>query len=162
MSEELQPRASIDSAAAPRERVAFAALHHREYRIYFITTMLAMMADNIEHVISYWVIFKAFHSPTLAGFAVLTHWMPFLLFSVYFGALADRYDCRRIIQIAQILYMLVSLAWGLLFLAGAIQMWHAAALLVVHGLAGVLWNPASQLLIHDIVGSEHLDRKSVV
>ena len=157
MSEELKPRASIDSAAAPaRERVAFAALHHREYRIYFITTMLAMMADNIEHVISYWVIFKAFHSPTLAGFAVLTHWMPFLLLSVYFGALADRYDFRRVIQIAQIMYMLVSLAWGLLFLTGAIQMWHAAALLVVHGLAGVLWNPASQLLIHDIVGSEHL------
>jgi hypothetical protein len=29
-----------------------------------------MMADNSEHVISYWVIFQAFHSPTLAGFAI--------------------------------------------------------------------------------------------
>ena len=28
----------------------------------------------------------------LAGFAVISHWMPFLLFSVYSGALADRYD----------------------------------------------------------------------
>ncbi|OGQ84160.1 MAG: hypothetical protein A3F90_17815 [Deltaproteobacteria bacterium RIFCSPLOWO2_12_FULL_60_19] len=147
---------SSSTVAPPRERLAFAALHHPDYRAYFITTMLSMMADNIEHVISYWVIFKAFHSPTLAGFAVLTHWMPFLLFSVYFGALADRYDCRRIIQIAQVMYMLVSLTWGLLFLTNTIQMWHAAALLVVHGLAGVLWGPASQLLIHDIVGSEHL------
>lgn len=41
-----------------------------------------MMADNIEHVISYWVVFQKFHSPALAGFAVLSHWLPFLLFSV--------------------------------------------------------------------------------
>ena len=148
---------SSEGGALPRgERVAFAALHHREYRRYFITNMLSMMADNIEHVISYWVIFQAFHSPVLGGFAVISHWTPFLLFSVYFGGLADRYDCRRIIQAAQVLYMGVSLAWGILFLTGTIQVWHACALLVIHGLAGVLWQPASQLLIHDIVGSEHL------
>ena len=148
---------SSEGGAPPRgERVAFAALHHREYRRYFITNMLSMMADNIEHVISYWVIFQAFHSPVLGGFAVISHWTPFLLFSVYFGGLADRYDCRRIIQAAQVLYMGVSLAWGILFLTGTIQVWHACALLVIHGLAGVLWQPASQLLIHDIVGSEHL------
>lgn len=142
--------------AHPRERVAFAALRHHDYRMYFITTMLAMMADNIEHVISYWVMFQAFHSPVLAGFAVLSHWLPYLLFSVYFGALADRYDCRRIIQAAQILFMLVSLGWSLLFLTGQIRVWHSAALLSIHGLAGVLWAPASQLIIHDMVGSDHL------
>jgi MFS family permease len=156
MSEPAPQHPSSESTAPVPKRVAFAALHHRDYRIYFITTFLAMMADNIEHVISYWVIFQAFRSPTLAGFAVLTHWLPFLFFSVYFGALADRYDCRKIIQIAQGLYMLASLIWGLLFLTGTIQMWHAAGLLIIHGLAGVLWGPASQLLIHDIVGSEHL------
>ncbi len=149
-------RSSDEKTLLGGERVAFAALHHREYRLYFITNMLSMMADNIEHVISYWVIFQAFHSPVLGGFAVISHWTPFLLFSVYFGGLADRYDCRRIIQAAQVMYMGVSLAWGVLFLTGTIQIWHACALLVIHGLAGVLWQPASQLLIHDIVGSEHL------
>lgn len=149
-------RTADGPAAVGGKRVAFAALHHRDYRLYFITTMLSMMADNIEHVISYWVIFQAFHSPVLGGFAVISHWTPFLLFSVYFGALADRHDCRRIIQTAQLMYMGVSLAWGLLFFTGTIQVWHACALLVIHGLAGVLWQPASQLLIHDIVGSEHL------
>jgi MFS family permease len=38
----------------------------------------------------------------------------------------------------------------------AIEMWHAAVLLVIHGRAGVLWAPASQVLIHDIVGREHI------
>jgi MFS family permease len=136
--------------------VAFAALRHRGYRAYFITFAAAMMADNIEHVISYWVMFEKFRSPALAGFAVLSHWLPFLLFSVYSGALADRYDCRRIIQVALLLFMGVSLAWGLLFLTDTVQLWHAVVLLTVHGLAGVMWGPASQLLVHDIVGSEQL------
>jgi len=50
------------------------------YRAQFIAYVLAMMADNIEHVISYWVVFQKFHSPALAGFAVLSHWLPFLFF----------------------------------------------------------------------------------
>ena len=148
---------SVDSAATVgREQVAFAALRHHDFRLYFVTSMLAMMADSIEHVISYWVMFEVFHSPVLGGFAVVSHWTPFLLFSVYFGALADRFDCRRIIQISQLMFMGVSLTWGLLFLTNTIQIWHAAVLLVVHGLAGVLWGPASQLIIHEIVGVEHL------
>ena len=135
---------------------SFAALRHRGFRAYFITSALAMMADNIEHVISYWVMFEKFHSPALGGVAVLTHWLPFLFFSVYFGALADRFDSRRVIQISMLMFIAVSLGWGLLFVVDTIEIWHAVVLLTAHGLAGVLWGPASQLLIHDIVGREQL------
>jgi MFS family permease len=147
---------SQEFALGAGKQIAFAALHHRDFRIYFVTTMLAMMADNIEHVISYWLLYEKFHSPVLAGFAVLSHWTPHLLFSVYFGAMADRYDCRKVIQVAQILFMGVSATWALLFYTDTIEVWHACVLLVIHGMAGVLWSPGSQLLIHDIVGSEQL------
>jgi MFS family permease len=110
-----------------------------------------MMADSIEHVISYWIMFEKFQSPALAGFAVIAHWLPFLLFSVWSGALADRFDPRRVIQLGMVLFMSVSFAWGVLFLTDSLEMWHAGALLVVHGLAGVLWSPAAQLFIHDLV-----------
>jgi MFS family permease len=135
---------------------SFAALRHRDFRIYLVTTSAAMMADNVEHVISYWVMFEKFHSPALAGFAVLSHWLPFLFFSVYFGAMADRFDSRRIIQVAMLLFMAVSFAWAVLFYTDTIEIWHACVLLVVHGMAGVLWAPASQVLIHDIVGRERI------
>lgn len=142
--------------ASASKKIAFAALHHKDFRVYFVGTMLAMMADNIEHVISYWLLYQKFQSPTLAGFAVLVHWTPFLLFSVYFGAMADRYDCRKVIQLAQLMYMGVSAAWAFLFWTDTIEVWHACVLLTIHGMAGVLWGPGSQLLIHDIVGTEHL------
>ncbi len=154
MSDSPTPRAEAGEARdSPK---SFAALRHPQYRSYFIVNALAMMADNIEHVISYWVLYEKFHSPTLAGIAILTHWLPFLLFSVYSGALADRYDNRRLIQLAMVLYMIASLGWALLFLTDTTQQWHAVVLLTIHGIAGVLWIPASQLLIHDIVGGKNL------
>jgi MFS family permease len=130
---------------------SFAAMRHPGFRAYFFTYMLAMMADNIEHVISYWMVFQKFHSPALGGFAVVSHWLPFLLFSVPAGALADRYDPRRIIQFGMLLFITASLGWGYFFITDSLQMWHAMVLLVIHGFAGVFWQTSSQLLLHDIV-----------
>jgi MFS family permease len=139
--------------AAPRR---FAALRNRDCRPYLVGCGLGMMADNIEHVISYWVLWEKFHSPTLAGFQVVSHFLPFLLFSVWFGALADRFDCRRVIQASQALFMAVSIAWGVLFLTGGLQMWHAMLLLVLLGIAAAVWSPAEQLMLHDFVGPADL------
>jgi MFS family permease len=97
------------------------------------------------------MLFQKFHSPGLAGFAVISHWVPFLLFSVYAGSLADRFDPRRIIQLGMLLFMVASAGWGWFFLTDTLQTWHAALLLTIHGLAGVLWGPPGQMLIHDIV-----------
>ena len=139
------------SEAAETDRRAFAALRAAGTRPYLLYTALVMMADSMEHVISYWVIHKKFDSPELLGFAVISHWVPFLLFSVYTGALADRFDPRRVIQFGMLLFMAASLGWGILIATDLLEQWHAAVLLVVHGFAGVFWSPAAQLLLHDIV-----------
>lgn len=135
---------------------SFAAMKSEPYRLQFGSYVLAMMADNIEHVISYWVVFQKFHSPTLGGFAVLSHWLPFLLFSVAVGGLADRFDPRRIIQCGMLLFITASAGWGFFFLTDTIQMWHAMLLLVIHGCAGVLWQTPNQLLLYDLVGPADL------
>ncbi len=89
----------------------------------------------------------------LRGYLALA---PFLLLSIPSGALGDRFDTRRIIQVGMLVFASVSLAWGVLFLTGKLQMWHACVLLIVHGMAGVLWNPATQLLLYDMVGPAQL------
>lgn len=115
-----------------------------------------MMGDNIEHVISYWILWETFHSPALVGFQLLSHWLPFLLLSVYAGALAERFDCRRLIQIAQAMFIGVSLCWAILFATGTLTLAGACVLLVIHGIAGTLWAPAEQMMLYDFVGPETL------
>ena len=139
--------------SAPR---AFGALGLPGYRAYIATFMLTMMADNVEHVVSYWVTFQKFHSPALGGFAVVSHWLPFLAFSVAVGALNDRFDSRRIIQLGAILFVVASAGWGYFFVTDTLRMWHAMVLLVIHGCAAVLWVTSSQMLLYDIVGAAAL------
>jgi MFS family permease len=150
----IQPT-NTGAPTAPAKR-SFAAMRHAGFRVQFITFVFAMMADNIEHVISYWVMFQKFHSPALAGFAIVSHWLPFLLFSVAAGALTDRFDPRRIIQCGMLLFILVSLGWGYFFITDTLQMWQAMVLLVIHGCAGVLWFTPVQVLLYDIVGRADL------
>ena len=135
---------------------AFAALRNRWCGPYLVGAMLAMMADNVEHVITYWVLWQHFHSPALTGFEVISHWTPFLLLSVWFGGLADRHDCRRVVQAAQLLFAAVSLTWGVLFLTGGVTIPVACLLLVLHGIAGSMWAPGEQLLLQDFVGPADL------
>src|ERR1700744_2327170 len=134
----------------------FAALRNKDCRPYLFGGGLAMMADNIEHVITYWVLWEKFHSPALTGFEVISHWLPYLLLSPYFGALADRHDCRKLIQGAQALFMAVSASWGILFITGELRVWNACILLILHGTAGAIWGPAEQLMLEDFVGPAEL------
>ena len=151
------PTPAPPSAPGTDSRPArFAALKNKDCRPYLFGSGIAMMADNTEHVITYWVLWQKFHSESLVGFQVISHCVPFLLLSVYFGSLADRFDCRRVIQAGQGLFMLVSISWGVLFLTDSLQMWHACVLLVLHGMAGAMWGPGEQLLLHDLVGSTDL------
>ena len=135
---------------------SFAALRHPGARLYLIGSCLAMLGDSIEHVISYWVMYEKFQSPELGGFAIISHWAPFLFFSFWAGSLADRFDPRRVIQLGMALFMLASLGWGYFIITDSLEKWHAVVLLTIHGMAGVLWNPAGQLLVHDMVGGQQL------
>ncbi len=145
----------MTAAPSPAPR-AFEALRVPGFKAFVGTFMLTMMADNIEHVISYWVVFQKFHSAALGGFAVVSHWLPYLLFSVAVGALNDRVDSRRLIQLGAVIFLCVSLGWGYFFVTDTLKMWHAMVLLVLHGCAGVFWVTSSQMLLYDIVGPASL------
>jgi MFS family permease len=147
---------STTTAAAPAPG-RFAAMRDRGFRHFVLLSAAAMLADNVEHVITYYAAFRRFHSPSLGGFAVISHWVPYLLFSVPIGALTDRFDPRRLIQLGMLLFISASIAWGVLILTGRLQIWHAELLLVLHGLAGVFWSAPSQVLLYDIAGAGKIE-----
>ena len=134
----------------------FPALGVPHFRLYAITSGLSMVADNIEHVIGYWLIWELTHSTFWLGYAIIAHWLPFTLFSLHSGSLADRFDCRWLIQVSQGLYITASLGWGLLYLTGQLRVWQVAILLVFHGVGGLISAPSSMLIIHEMVGKENL------
>ena len=118
--------------------------------------MAAMTGDNMEHIISYWAMFQEFRSPLLAGYAVISHWLPVLLFGLYSGALADRFDCRRLIQVSTAVSTTAQLGWGILLITDQLEVWHVVVLLTLHGIAALFHGPAAQMVMYDMVGREDL------
>jgi MFS family permease len=152
---ESAPSAKSPSAGGNR-KVAFAALRHKPFRIYLPASFAAQAGDNMEHIISYFAMYQAFHSPLLAGYAVISHWLPVLLFGMYAGAMADRFDCRRLVQISTATNAIAQIGWGYLLVTNQLQPWHAVILLTLHGIAALFHGPAGQLIMHDMVGREDL------
>ena len=53
-----ETNSSATTPSGSSKKIAFTALHNKDFRAYFVATMLAMMADNIEHVVSYWLFYE--------------------------------------------------------------------------------------------------------
>jgi len=95
----------MDDVARPATtHESFGAFRHPGFRYFLILSSAAMMADNVEHVVTYWAAFQKFHSSVLGGFAVVSHGLPYLLLSVYVGGLSDRFDPRRLIRCGMLLF----------------------------------------------------------
>jgi len=146
----------VSRAPAPAAAVRFPALYAPAFRLYWVTSTVAMLGDNIEHVIGYWLLWGLTHSPFWLGYAVFAHWFPFLLFSLHAGAWADRFDNRYLLQANQACLVICSGALGLLAVTGQLQLWHMIVLLLLHGFAGVIQMPSSQVLVYDLVGKDSL------
>ena len=54
---------------AQGEQRSYAALRYPASRNYLLGAALAMMADSVEHVISYWIIFEKFQFIYMINFS---------------------------------------------------------------------------------------------
>jgi hypothetical protein len=146
----------VSQATVSAPAVRFPALRIPEFRAYWVTSTVAMLADNIEHVVGYWLLWELTHSPFWLGYALFAHWFPFVLVSLHAGAWADRFDNRRLLQVTQVFYVMCSGGIGILYVMGQLQLWHMIVILLLHGFSGVIKMPSSQVLIYDVVGKDEL------
>ncbi len=148
----------IAAVAAEPRRMRFAALEVPTFRWYWIASWISSTGDGMENVIRNVLVVQlaGAAAPFWLGMMVFAHWIPFTLFSLYGGVLADRYDNRKVQIVAQLLLMsaAVGVAWATL--GGVVTTWWIFGLLLLHGFAGAIGNPAQQTLIHAMVGRDKL------
>ncbi|HEX9437233.1 MAG TPA: MFS transporter [Candidatus Limnocylindria bacterium] len=144
--------------AAPR-RTRFAALEVPTFRWYWIVSWISQTGDGMENVIRGYLVVQLVGlagAPFWLGMMVFAHWVPFTVFALYGGVLADRYDPRKVQIVAQLLLLTAALGVAIATLSNIVTVWWIFGLLLVHGFAGAIGNPAQQTLIHSIVGRERL------
>lgn len=119
--------------------------------------MLASFVGNQMHQVTRgWLALQITGQASSIGWVMASWGLPMLLFSLYGGAVADGYNRRRVLMLAQAGQGVMGLAIALLLLFDLLTMWHLIAAGVWQGTMFSFNGPARQALIPDIVGDELL------
>jgi len=134
----------------------FHSLGNKNFRLLFFGMVLVMAAINIQMLARGYFTWELTKSPiwvtlTGAGFAP-----PILIFSIFGGAISDRIERKKIIQLAQLGLFAIALFIAISIRMDSITVYH---LLLASLLQGCIWAfliPARQTLISQLVNKSEL------
>jgi len=135
----------------------FRALSVRNYRLYFTGQVLSNTGTWMQRVAQDWLVLDLSGTSAIAlGITTGLQFLPYLMFSLWGGTLADRFSRRRMLVWTQSVMGLLALALGALTILG-----HATVPLVyvfafLLGCASALDNPARQAFVNEIVSPADL------
>ena len=140
--------------AAASRREMFRALRFRDYRLFWIGQLAAVMGQNMQHIAMFWLVLELTGSPLLVGLTGLSNAVPGIVFSFLGGALADRTDRRRLLLLAQAAQAILYLGLGVIVALGLAEVWHAMAFAFFAGLSRAFDEPARQAYVPHLVPEE--------
>jgi MFS family permease len=154
----------VDGAAAgtpatggnPARGSMFSSLRVRNYRLYASGQVVSLTGTWMQRVAQDWLVLELSNSGTALGITLALQFGPTLLFSLWGGVLADRYDKRRLLIVTQSAMVLVALALGLLDVTGVVVLWHVYLLAGLLGVVSALDVPVRQSFVVEMVGRDDL------
>ncbi|HET7900866.1 MAG TPA: MFS transporter [Candidatus Nanopelagicales bacterium] len=135
----------------------FRALGVRNYRLYFTGQVLSNAGTWMQRVAQDWLVLDLSGSSAVAlGITTGLQFLPFLLFSLWGGTLADRIDRRRLLIWTQALSGLLALGLGIMTIRGGATVGSVYVFAFLLGCVAAVDNPARQAFVHEIVGRESM------
>ena len=126
------------------QRGALAVLRHPRFRRYSAGVLFSLTGNWVEAAAFGYVVLLLGGSAATLGLIGFLNTIPNLIFGLPAGALADRYDRRKLILIFQGLNMLVAVALAVLWQLDALTVPLMGAIAVIGGSLGTLSFPAFQ------------------
>jgi MFS family permease len=134
----------------------FAALRHRNFRLFYSGQMISLTGSWMQSVAFSWLVLVLTNSAFYLGLVGALQTLPVLLFSFLGGVVADHTSKLRLLFITQSVLMLLALVLGVLVEVEAVQVWMLCALVFLSGTAMAFDIPVRQAFIVDLVGKPDL------
>lgn len=135
----------------------FGALRVRDYRLFATGQLVTNFGTWVQRIAQDWlVLVLTDYDPVALGLAGTLQFLPTVLFSLWAGVLADRYDKRKILMVAQTGAAACALAMCALDVTGVVTLWQVYALCVLLGVFSAFDQPVRSALVAEVVGKEHL------
>ena len=129
---------------------------HSIFRDVWLANLLSRFGGLIQSVGASWLMVSLGASATLISLVQTSTTLPIMLFSLLAGALADTFDRRRLMLIAQAFMLFVSLLLSLAAWSGVLTPWMLLALTFLIGTGAALNGPAWQASVGDMVPRDDL------
>jgi MFS family permease len=134
----------------------FAALRHRNFRLYYFGQMISLTGSWMQSIAFSWLVLVLTNSSFYLGLVGALQTLPVLLFSFLGGVVADHTSKLRLLFLTQAVLMLLALALGVLVDIKLIQVWMLCVLVFLSGTAMAFDIPVRQAFIVDLVGKPDL------
>ena len=134
----------------------FRSLRVRNYRLYAGGQLVSLTGTWMQRVAQDWLVLELTNSGTALGIVTALQFLPSLLFGLWGGLLADRYDKRRLLLATQTGLALVALILGVLDVTGIVQYWQVLVLALALGLVSAIDSPVRQSFVVEMVGPDDL------
>ncbi|MDP9350944.1 MAG: MFS transporter, partial [Chloroflexota bacterium] len=135
---------------------ALGAFRIPEFRTFFGGSIAASLGMWMQVVAQGWLVVTLTDSEFLIGLVSFCALIPFLLFSLFGGILADRLDKRHVLMGAQLLSAGLTVGLGTLILTGQVRLWHLMFGLFCTGSIAALSVPSLEAIMPEIVGKRNL------
>jgi MFS family permease len=140
---------------SPALSATFRSLRTRNYRLFAAGQVVSLTGTWGQRVAQDWLVLElSGNSGVALGVVTGLQFLPVLLFGLYGGVLADRYDKRRLLLGAQAVMGVLALALAVLDLSGSVQLWHVFALAFGLGMATAVDTPVRQAFVIEMVGPD--------
>jgi MFS family permease len=130
----------------------------RRFAAYLVATATADAGYWIAQIAQGWLVLKLTNSPLWLGLISAASQLPYLLFSLAGGDLADRFERRRVVALANIAIACVALTAAALVAFGWITIGWLAVLGFLGGTIVALEHPVDRAWIYDLVEGRGLGR----
>lgn len=132
----------------------FSSLKHRDFRIFWIGQCVSLMGTWMQRTALIWLVYTMTDSPFLVGLVGVAQFLPMLLFTLFAGAVVDRFPKRKILIVTQSLLMLQAFALAMLAFFNSEQYWQLLLLCAFLGITTTIDMPARLSFFADLVGKE--------
>lgn len=129
---------------------------HRNYRIFFTGQLVSLAGTWMQNVALAWLVLELSDSALAVGMLAFWRFVPFTVFGLVAGVVADRVDSRRLVMATQAGAMVVSVALAVVTLTGTATLPVVYVLAALGGITLAFDAPGRQSLTYQLVGPREL------
>jgi MFS family permease len=153
--------AAAATAAFPGERKKqvpqiVRALRNPNFRLFWSGNFLSNIGTWMQNVAQGWLVLTLTNSAFWLGVVGFAGSIPFLLFTLFGGVVADRVNKRRLLIVTQSVMMVLAFVLAALTWLKMITVWEVVVLAFLNGMAMAMNAPSYQALVPRLVPREDL------